>query len=105
MKEITALELKTWMDEGKNIQLIDVREDYERDVSNIGGDHIPMGEIMNKTEEVDRNKEVVVYCRSGGRSGAIVQQLGSILGADNIYNLKGGMQGWKAAVDPSIQVA
>jgi rhodanese-related sulfurtransferase len=105
MREITPQELKAWLDEGKNIQLIDVREEYEREVSNIGGNHIPMGQIMTRTEEIDRDKEVVVYCRSGGRSGVIVQQLGSVLGLDNLINLKGGMQGWKANIDPSIQVA
>lgn len=105
MREITAQELKTWMDEGRVFQLIDIREDYEREVSNIGGDHIPMGQVMTKTELIERDKEVVVYCRSGGRSGVIVQQLSSILGLENLINLKGGMQGWKANIDPSIQVA
>ncbi|MBX7180874.1 MAG: rhodanese-like domain-containing protein [Bacteroidia bacterium] len=105
MKELTAQELKTWMDEGKTFQLIDIREDYEREVSNIGGNHIPMGQVLSRTEEIDRDKEVVIYCRSGGRSGVIVQQLSTVLGLENLNNLKGGMQGWKASIDPTIEVA
>jgi len=91
MKEITATELKALKDNGADFQLIDVREEYEFDEVNIEGELIPMGEVMNNVDKIDRNKQVVVHCRSGKRSATVIQALETQHGFTNLYNLKGGI--------------
>jgi len=103
MKEITPSELKSWLDQGRDFQLVDVREIHENENANIGGELIPMGEVPNRISELSREKELVIYCRSGGRSGSIVQHLES-LGFSNAINLKGGCLAWKRDIDPSLNV-
>ena len=101
MKEISVTELKSRMDRGDNIQVIDVREQMEYEICNIGAELIPMGEIMSKLDKISREKDVVVHCRSGGRSGAIISALES-KGFTNLYNLTGGILAWADQVDPSM---
>ena len=91
MKEITAKELKQLMDEKKDFQLIDVREEYEFDEVNIKGELIPMGEVMDNVEKISKDKQVVVHCRSGKRSATVIGALESQHGYTNLYNLKGGI--------------
>lgn len=91
MKEITVQELKQLIDEKKDFQLIDVREQYEYDEANINGKLIPMGEIMEHVEEIAKDKQVVVHCRSGKRSATVINALESQFGFTNLYNLKGGI--------------
>jgi rhodanese-related sulfurtransferase len=91
MKEISPLELKQLKDSNADFQLIDVREDYEYDEVNLNGHHIPMGEVMDRIEEVSRDKKVVVHCRSGKRSATVIQALESQHGFNNLYNLQGGI--------------
>lgn len=91
MKEVTATELKALKDTGADFQLIDVREEYEFDEVNIEGELIPMGEVMNNVDKIDRNKQVVVHCRSGKRSATVIQALETQHGFTNLYNLKGGI--------------
>lgn len=102
MKEVTCEELKQLKDSNADIQLIDVREDYERDIAEIGGEHIPMGEISDNLNKISKDKKVVVYCRSGNRSAVIVNMLTSEHGFNNIYNLKGGLLEWASKIDPSV---
>ena len=101
MKEISVQDLQQWKNDGKDFQLIDVREQHEVEFVNIGGDHIPLGDIMAKVEDVSRDKDVVVMCRSGQRSGAAVQAL-TQQGFDNVSNLKGGILAWSREIDPSL---
>ncbi|MFO0356112.1 MAG: rhodanese-like domain-containing protein [Sphingobacteriaceae bacterium] len=91
MKEITVQELKQLKDSNANFQLIDVREEHEFDEANLGGHLIPLGEIIDRAGEVDKDKQVVVHCRSGKRSATAIQALESNLGYTNLYNLKGGI--------------
>ncbi len=91
VKEITAKELKELMDNKTDIQLIDVREQHEFDESNLGGELIPMGDVMDNTEKISKDKQVVIHCRSGKRSAAVIQALETQLGFTNLYNLKGGI--------------
>ncbi len=91
VKEITAKELKELMDKKTDIQLIDVREQHEFDESNLGGELIPMGDVMENTEKISKDKQVVIHCRSGKRSAAVIQALETQLGFTNLYNLKGGI--------------
>lgn len=103
MKEITVLELKEKLDKTENFQLIDVREDNERELTNIGGDHIPMGAIAENMDKISKDKEVVIYCRSGGRSGQVINFLETNHGFDNLLNLKGGILVWADEIDDSIK--
>ena len=103
MKEISVQELKEKLDKGEDFQLIDVREDFEYETSNIGGQLIPLGGILIETEKIDAEKPVIIMCRSGKRSAAAVMQLEQ-RGFDNLYNLKGGILAWQAEIDPTINV-
>ncbi len=102
MKEVTVQELKEMMDSGKSFQLIDVREPHEYDICNIGGELIPQGEIPANVDRISKDKQVVVHCRSGARSGNMVQWLESNHGFTNLYNLKGGILAWAREIDPEM---
>jgi rhodanese-related sulfurtransferase len=91
MKEISAKELKALEAQKADFQLIDVREAYEFDEQNIGGTLIPMGEVLTRVEEIDRNRMVVVHCRSGKRSASVIQALERQHGFTNLHNLTGGI--------------
>lgn len=101
MKEVTVVELKKLMDDHSEFQLIDVREEHEIDICEIGGDHIPMGDIMENLDKISKEKKVVVLCRSGARSGTICRAL-QAEGFDNVYNLKGGILAWADEIDSSM---
>jgi rhodanese-related sulfurtransferase len=103
MNEITVLELKQWIDEGKDFQLIDVREPFEYEMSNINGENIPLAGITIEADKISTEKPVVMQCRSGARSAAALQQL-ERLGYTNVYNLKGGILAWAAQIDPELRV-
>lgn len=103
MKEITVEELKTKIDNGDDFQLIDVREDNEREFTNIGGDHISMGTVVQHMDKISTDKDVVVYCRSGSRSGQVVNFLEMNHGFKNIFNLKGGILAYADQIDDSIK--
>jgi adenylyltransferase/sulfurtransferase len=91
MKEVTVQELKKLIDEKKDFQLIDVREEHEFDEVNIHGELIPMGEVLDNVDKISKDKQVVVHCRSGKRSATIINALESQHGFTNLYNLKGGI--------------
>ena len=91
MKEITAQELKQLIDEKKDFQLIDVREEYEFDEANINGQLSPMGDILDNIDKISRDKQVIVHCRSGKRSSTVISALESQHGFTNLFNLKGGI--------------
>ena len=101
MKEITVTQLNEWKESDKDFQLIDVREKNEIDFVNIGGQHIPMGDIMDSKDRISQEKDVVMMCRSGQRSGVIVNAL-TQQGFDNVYNLKGGILAWAKEIDTSL---
>lgn len=102
MKEVTVAELKAKMDENEDFQLIDVREISENEYCSINGSVlIPMGELLERIDEIDRDKEVIVHCKSGGRSGSVVNALMS-RGFENVANLKGGILAWSSEIDPSV---
>jgi rhodanese-related sulfurtransferase len=93
--DITVSELKTKLDQKEKFVLIDVREKYEHQEFNIGGQLIPLGTLPNKLESLAPHKEeeVVLYCRSGNRSG-VAQVLMQRAGFKNVRNLLGGMLDW-----------
>jgi rhodanese-related sulfurtransferase len=100
MENITVEQLKARMDAGEKISLVDVREPHENAEFNIGGTLLPLGQIA--TMQVDsiedlKDEEVIVYCRSGNRSGQACQVL-SMLGFKNLKNLTGGMLAWQERI-------
>ena len=101
MKEVTVQELKAMQDKKEDFQLIDIREEYEYDICQIGGELIPMGEITENLDKISKTKKVVVHCRSGKRSASVVQMLEQ-QGYTNLYNLKGGIMAWVDEVDTSL---
>ncbi len=103
MKEITVKELKQMMDDGADFQLIDVREPNEYEVAEIGGELIPLSTVPDNVDKFSREKQVVVHCRSGKRSGNAIQFLEQQHGFDNLHNLVGGILAWSDEIDSSIQ--
>jgi rhodanese-related sulfurtransferase len=101
MKEISVKELKEKLDNKEDIQLIDVREIHEAEVAHIGGELIPMGEVIDNMDKISKEKPVIIHCRSGKRSAAIVDAL-ERHGYHNVYNLKGGILAWADEIDPSM---
>lgn len=91
MQEITAAELKALIDSKANFQLIDVREPHEFDEINLNGELIPMGDVMDNLDKISKDKQVVIHCRSGKRSAAVIQALETQHGFTNLFNLKGGI--------------
>ena len=97
MKNITADELKRRIDAGEKLHIIDVREPYENAEFNIGGELIPLGNIRSmQIDEIEdlKDEELIVYCRSGNRSGQACLFLDT-LGFKNTVNLTGGMLAWQ----------
>ncbi|AEA42825.1 rhodanese-like domain-containing protein [Fluviicola taffensis] len=103
MKSITVTELKSWKDANEDFQLIDVRESYENDICTLNGILIPMNEVPAEFRQIDKDKKVVVHCRSGKRSANVIQFLEQEHGYTNLYNLEGGILAWIEEVDPSIE--
>jgi sulfur-carrier protein adenylyltransferase/sulfurtransferase len=102
MKEITVQDLQALQKSGEDFQLIDVREPHEYDICNLQGELIPMGDIPHNVDKISKAKKVVIHCRSGGRSGQMVQWLEKNHKLENLYNLKGGILAWAKEIDPSM---
>ena len=96
MNQVTAKELKQWIDEGKDFVLVDIREDWEREAFNFGGIHIPMGSLIASLDEIPKDKDTVIYCEKGVRSVIAVQRL-EASGFENLHNLSGGVKAWQDA--------
>jgi sulfur-carrier protein adenylyltransferase/sulfurtransferase len=102
--ELTPTELKQRLDRGDELVLIDVREPFEWNISNLephGARLIPLGEIIERRAELPADADVVVYCRSGSRSASVVRQLHAY-GLQRLWNLKGGINAWARDVDPAL---
>lgn len=102
MKEITVKELKQLMDDQADFQLIDVREPYEVEIAAIGAELIPMGTIPSNVDKISKTKQVIVHCRSGKRSGDVIEWLEANHGYTNLYNLVGGVLAWSREIDPNL---
>ncbi|MBK8466535.1 MAG: hypothetical protein IPL32_11945 [Chloracidobacterium sp.] len=103
MQEITASELKTRMDAGEDIQLIDVRQPDEYAFAKIeGAKLIPLGEIMSRMNELDENRETVIHCKMGGRSARAIEAIRQSGYKGSLMNLVGGITAWSNEVDPSV---
>ncbi len=102
--EIGPQELKERMERGDALVVVDVREAMEIEIADLPQYdplRIPVDQFVDRMDEMDRDAEIVVYCRSGGRSGWAVAQLLEA-GYERVLNLRGGILGWRAEVDPSL---
>ena len=99
--EITVQELQKALAVG-SVTLIDVREDYEYEIANLGGKLIPLNKVLSRKDEIPRTGEVVVMCKMGGRSQKAIELLKQE-GFDNLKNLKGGITAWRNEIDPSMK--
>jgi adenylyltransferase/sulfurtransferase len=103
MQEIGATELKQRLDNGDDIQIIDVREDVEVAVAKIPNSiHIPLAQVLDRSSEIDPNRETVVHCKMGGRSARAIDALKRSGFSGKLSNLKGGITAWSNEVDPSV---
>jgi adenylyltransferase/sulfurtransferase len=105
IQEISPVELKERLDRGDPLVLVDVREPFEwgiADLPEVGQLRIPVKEIPFRGRELDPDAELVMYCRSGPRSAWATERLME-MGHNRVLNLRGGVLGWKAQVDPSVQ--
>lgn len=94
MKQITAKDVEELLQEGKQLNIVDVREADEVAAGKIpGAIHIPLGLLEFRMHELDKSKEYILVCRSGGRSGRACQFLDSY--GFNIINMAGGMLAWE----------
>jgi len=99
--EITPRELKSRLDRGEDLYILDVREPHEYQICNLRGHLIPLGELPRRVHELDSSREIVAHCRSGKRSAEAVDFLKKA-GFRKIWNLKGGILAWSEEVDPSV---
>ena len=103
VKEVTALELKTMLDEGANICLVDVRETWEKEIADIGGQLIPFGSIENNLKNILQDRKTILYCRTGRRSSEAISLIAKKRNTENLYNLEGGIYAWADEVDNTLQ--
>ncbi|MGA2755438.1 MAG: molybdopterin-synthase adenylyltransferase MoeB [Terracidiphilus sp.] len=99
--QLSAKDLKRRMDAGENLFILDVREPFEYKIANIGGKLIPQNEVPQRLAEIDRDREIIVQCKSGGRSQRIAEFLKQS-GFPNVANLAGGILAWSDEVDPTV---
>ena len=99
--EIAPRDLKSRLDRGDDLFILDVREPHEFQICNLNGHLIPLGELPRRVHELDSSREIVAHCRSGKRSAEAVDFLRKA-GFRKILNLKGGILAWSDEVDPSV---
>ena len=114
IKEVDPCTLKEWLDSGKNICLIDVRQPEEHELTKLNPSTlIPLDQLQERVEEIralvkarpgapGEPEAVVVYCRSGGRSGQAIAWLQNH-GFENLLNLRGGVNAYSREADPAIK--
>jgi molybdopterin/thiamine biosynthesis adenylyltransferase/rhodanese-related sulfurtransferase len=102
---ISVQEVKAKLDRGEDFILLDVRDPHEWEISDIpdATHHIPRGEILEHLGDLDTAREIVVYCKMGGRSADVVQMLREH-GYTRLKNMAGGINAWARQVDPSLPV-
>jgi adenylyltransferase/sulfurtransferase len=100
--QLGVKELKRRIDAGEDIFVLDVREPFEYQIANIGGMLIPQNDVPQRLAEIDRDREIVVQCKSGGRSQRIAEFLLQN-GYTKVVNLAGGILAWADEIDPKMQ--
>ena len=99
--DITSVELKQRLDRGDKLKIVDVREPNEYQINRIAGSElIPLGDVPKRVNELNPDDEIVVHCKTGGRSAKAADFLRSV-GFKRVLNLKGGILDWIDKVDPT----
>ena len=99
--EIRAEDLKQRLDAGENLFLLDVRDEFEFETSNIGGHLIPLAELAGRVSELDATQKIVAVCKMGQRGAKAVQLLHKA-GFNQVWNLTGGIHAWSDRVDHAV---
>jgi adenylyltransferase/sulfurtransferase len=99
--QITPVELKKRLDNKDDIFVLDVREPHEYQIANLGAKLIPLGELPARVSELDKDREIIVHCKSGARSQKASEFLAQN-GFKKVWNLAGGIIGWSNDVDPTV---
>jgi len=100
--QMPVKELKRRRDAGENVLVLDVREPFEQQIAQIGGKLIPLGELPQRTGELNPEQEIVIHCKSGGRSQKAAEFLAKN-GFTKLHNLAGGITAWSNEIDPSVR--
>ena len=100
--QIGVKDLKSRIDSGEEIYLIDVREPFEYAIANLGGKLIPQNDVAQRLGEIDRDREVIVHCKGGVRSQKIAEYLKQ-QGYQRVINVAGGILAWADQVDPTMK--
>lgn len=98
MNQVSAKELSNWIN-NEEVLVIDVREAYEFEYSQITTVNIPLGEVLDQLDRIPQTGKVVLHCRTGKRAEAIIDVLNTEHGYTNLYNLTGGILAWSEEVD------
>jgi adenylyltransferase/sulfurtransferase len=91
------------LDQNEKLFLLDVREQDEREAANIGGEHIPLQTLADNLNRIPKDSQIVVYCRSGGRSRKACDDIQTKLGLSQVFNLKGGIMQWAEEIDSKLR--
>ena len=103
MQSITATELKARLDNGEDVQIVDVREANEVAIGRIPNSiHIPLAQVLERMSEIDPSRDTVVHCKMGGRSARAIEALQRSGYTGSLSNLTGGIIAWSNEVDPSV---
>lgn len=100
--QMTVKELKRRIDAGEDPYILDVREPFEYQIADIGGKLIPQNDVPQRLGEIPREREIIVQCKSGGRSQRIAELLKQ-QGFPSVVNLAGGILAWSDEIDPAVR--
>jgi adenylyltransferase/sulfurtransferase len=98
---MSVSQLKARLEKGGDVFLLDVREPFEYEIANLKGALIPLGELPARFDELDKNREIVVYCHHGNRSRYAAQFLQQ-QGFRSVTNLAGGIEAWASEIDAKM---
>ena len=99
--DITVTDLKRMIDAKMDLLILDVRQEQEYDICNIGGTCIPLDQLPSRYSELDQNAEIIVHCKYGNRSAQAVHALRES-GFIKVRNLNGGIMAWASEIDPEM---
>jgi rhodanese-related sulfurtransferase len=102
VQEIEVEELKQRIDQGDDLYLLDVRDEYEFEIANIGGHLIPLPELPKRIKELNAAQEIVAVCKMGPRGKKAVEFLQK-QGFQKVVNLHGGILAWSDRVDHAVR--
>lgn len=103
MEEISATDLKQKIENGDDIQIVDVRQPDEFEFARIPGSKlIPLAEVVARMSEIDPSKDAIIHCKMGGRSAKAIEALNKAGFQGKVINPRGGITAWSNEVDPKV---